>query len=223
MEHINEELTFLKGLIKGFARQSGENCEVVLLDLTNYQEYGSVIVAIENGHVTGRKVGDSGTNLGLEVLRGTDSEGDKHNYISQTKSGRVLRSTTMYIRNAQGVPIGCICINLDITDLIMAEKTIKNFTQLNDEVHEVFVKDVNELLDALIKEAHDHVGKPVALMSKEEKMKAIEYLDKKGALLIKKSSDKICIYFDISKYTLYNYLEEIRSNEEKRQQGNPFT
>lgn len=217
MEHIDEERELLTSLIKGIANQFGTSCETVLLDLTNYQEYGSgLIVAIENGHITGRKVGDTGTNLGLEVLRGTDREGDKHNYLTQTKDGRMLRSTSMFIRNSEGLPIGCICINLDISDLMMAENTIKDFTMLNHlktDVNEVFVNNVNDVLDILIQEAQDHVGKPVAHMNKEEKKKGIKYLDQKGAFLIKKSGDKVCSYFGMSKYTLYNILEEVRNQK----------
>lgn len=214
MEHINDELDFLTSLVKGIAKQFGENCEVVLLDLTQHEKYGSgLIVLIENGHVTGRSVGDTGTNLGLEVLRGTDRGGDRHNYLTQTKDGRMLRSSTMYIRNDQGKPIGCICINFDITDLMMAENALQEFTDLNQvetDVKEVFVNNVNDVLDLLIQEAQDHVGTPVAHMTKEEKMKGIGYLDKKGAFLIQKSGDQICEYFNISKYTLYNYLDAIR-------------
>ena len=216
MENIRDELPFLKMLIKGIAQQFGENCEVVLLDLSEFEERGSCIAAIENGHVTGRCVGGSGTNLGLEVMRGTDREGDKHNYLTQTKSGRLLRSTTMYIRNTAEVPIGCICINTDITDIIMAEKAIKDLTlsdKLNRDVKEIFVKDVNELFNTLIQESLRYIGKPVAMMDKDDKLKAVRYLDRKGIFLIKKSSEKVCTFFDISKYSLYSYLEEIRTTE----------
>jgi predicted transcriptional regulator YheO len=50
-------------------------------------------------------------------------------------------------------------------------------------------------------------------MTKEEKIQAIEFLDKRGAFLVKKAGDKICKFFDISKFTLYNYLDNIRSND----------
>lgn len=218
MEHINEEIDFLTSIVKGIASQFGNYCEVVLLDLTQHEKYGSgLIVLIENGHITGRKVGDTGTNLGLEVLRGTDREGDKLNYLTKTKDGRMLRSSTMYIRNSEGKPIGCICINFDITSFMMIETAIKEFTDLNKintDVKEVFVNNVNDVLTLLIQEAQNHVGKPVAHMSKEDKIKGIKYLDGKGAFLIQKAGDKICEYYNISKYTLYNYLDVVRSGEE---------
>ncbi|MFD2617507.1 helix-turn-helix transcriptional regulator [Terrilactibacillus laevilacticus] len=218
MEHINEEINMMKSLLKGIAAQFGKSCEVALLDLTQPEIYGSgLIVAIENGHVTGRKVGDSGTNLGLEVLRGTVAAGDKHNYLTQTKDGRMLKSTTMFIRNSRNIPIGCICINFDISELMMAENVVKNLIGLDEvktDVKEVFVNNVNDVLDTLIHEAQEHVGKPVAMMSKSEKMQCLKYLDLKGAFLIKKAGDKVCSYLGISKFTLYNYLDEVRNTQQ---------
>ena len=52
-------------------------------------------------------------------------------------------------------------------------------------------------------------------MSKEEKKQVISQLDKKGALLITRSGLKICQVLGISKFTLYNYLEEIRKQQEE--------
>src|SRR5699024_2901322 len=97
---------------------------------------------------TGRKVGDTGTNIGLEVLRGRGDNSDKHNYVTQTKDGRILRSTTMYIRNSKNIPIGCICINFDITELMMAKNTINSLTETEEEtnVKEVFVNNVQDVL-----------------------------------------------------------------------------
>ncbi|WP_018758702.1 helix-turn-helix transcriptional regulator [Paenibacillus terrigena] len=213
MEQVQAEFEFLTSLVRGIAAQFGDNCEVVLHDLT--RPYDSTIVAIENGHVTGRKVGDPGTNLGLELLRGQSDSGNKINYVTQTKDGRILRSTSLYMRNSEGTVIGSLCINYDITDLMMAEKTLQSLTAsgLQPEVRESFVSNVSDLLDQLIQEAQEHVGRPVAAMTKEDKMRLIQLLDQKGAFLIKKAGEKICSYLNISKYTLYSYLEESKTSE----------
>jgi len=213
MEQVQAEFEFLTSLVRGIAAQFGDNCEVVLHDLT--RPYDSTIVAIENGHVTGRKVGDPGTNLGLELLRGQSDSGNKINYVTQTKDGRILRSTSLYMRNSEGTVIGSLCINYDITDLMMAEKTLQALTAsgLQPEVRESFVSNVSDLLDQLIQEAQEHVGRPVAAMTKEDKMRLIQLLDQKGAFLIKKAGEKICSYLNISKYTLYSYLEESKTSE----------
>ncbi|MFA6508303.1 MAG: helix-turn-helix transcriptional regulator [Treponemataceae bacterium] len=221
MNSISDEEKFLNSLVRGIAAQFGDYCEVVLHDLKD-RPYDHTIVAIANGHITGRSVGDCGTNLGLEVLRGTDKEGDKYNYVTQTKEGKVLHSTSIYIRDPAGKVVGSLCINLDVTQFLMAEKALGTLIHHgvgtgkgNDSVEEIFTNDVNDLLETLIQSSIKHVGKPVAMMSKEDKMEGIRFLDQKGALLIKKSGDRIAKFYDISKYTLYSYLDGTRLDDEQ--------
>ena len=66
---------------------------------------------------------------------------------------------------------------------------------------------MNELLDDLIEQSVQQVGKPVALMTKDDKIAAIRFLNKAGAFLVTKSGDKVSKYFGISKYTLYSYID----------------
>ena len=61
--------------------------------------------------------------------------------------------------------------------------------------------------DDLIAQAVAVVGKPASLMSKDEKVQAIQFLNNTGAFLITKSGDKVANYFGISKYTLYSYID----------------
>jgi predicted transcriptional regulator YheO len=232
METITDELPFLRSLMKGIAALFGPNCEVVLHDHKG-QPYEHTIVAIENGHVTGRSVGDCGTNLGLEVLRGTENKekneagaqggaGDRYNYATQMVNGRTLRSSSIYIRDKEGKVAGALCINLDVTDVLKAEETIGRISQnpyrgeakqAEEAVqgpHEVFARDVNELCDELIQEARHKIGKPLSEMSREDKLEVLKYLDDRGAFLIKKAGDKVSKFLDISKYTMYSYLDSIR-------------
>ena len=55
---------FLLTRAKGIASKFGPNCEVVVHDLATNDPERS-IVAIENGHVTGRKVGDGPSHVVL--------------------------------------------------------------------------------------------------------------------------------------------------------------
>ena len=224
MNSVADEAEFLNSLIEGLAEHWGPKCEFVVHDLQD-QPYDKSIVAIINGHVTGRKVGDCGTNLGLEVLRGTDNGGNKYNYITQTKEGKVLRSTTVYVRNDAGTVIGAICINFDITDLLMAEQALTSitnhslFVEEGHRVEEVFAHDVNELLDTLIQQSIQHIKKPVAHMNKDDKLEGIHFLDERGAFLIKKSVDRVARFYDISKYTIYSYLDQTRTRRDAENRG----
>ena len=142
------------------------------------------------------------TNLGLEVMRGTTQNGDHYNYITYTKPSNTLRSSTMHIRDENGNVVGAICINTDITDTIRMEEYLKSYNGLDG--HQ------ETLLEHLISEATAATGKPVEKLTKADKLKFLDYLDKKGAFLISKSGDRVCDHLHISKFTLYKYLEIVR-------------
>ena len=72
---------------------------------------------------------------------------------------------------------------------------------------EVFVTEVNQLLEYLLQEGQKLVGKPAGVMNREEKLQFLKYLNDKGAFLITKSGDKVSKYFGISKFTLYSYID----------------
>ena len=211
MKRVQEEFAFFESLMKGLTAIFGTNCEVVLHDLT--ESYESTVVMIENGHVTDRRVGDCGSNLGLEVLRGTVRNGDKYGYFTNTRDGRVLRSSSVYVRDDEGKVIGCLCINFDVSNLMVADKTIRSLISSGEgeKEEEFFVNDVNQLLDALLQKAMEEVGKPVSYMTRDDRIRVVKYLDQKGAFLITKSGNRICQFLDISKFTLYSYLDEVHS------------
>ncbi len=214
MNRVQDEFRMFQSLMKGLTAIFGTNCEVVLHDLT--EGYESTVVMIENGHVTDRRVGDCGSNLGLEVLRGTVVDGDKYGYFTNTRDGRVLRSSSIYIRNDDGKVVGCLCVNFDVSNLMVADKTIRSLISNGEgeKEEEFFVNDVNQLLDALLRKAREEVGKPVSYMSREEKVKVVRFLDQKGAFLITKAGNRICQFLDISKFTLYSYLDEVHSESQ---------
>lgn len=207
----------IESIMKLVAAEFGPKCEVVLHDWS--KAYDKTIVAIENGHVSGRHIGGSGSNLGLEVMRGTVDGSSQLNYLTQTADGRILRSSSLYLKDEAGERIGALCINYDITDFVAMQSQISEITLFpnatpDSDTQEFFTSDVNELLERLLQESVRMVGKVPADMTREEKKQAINYLDQKGALLITGSGPKICQYFGMSKYTLYSYLDEVHKRQE---------
>ena len=211
------EIEFCKQLAKGVARQFGSNCEVVVHDLCAAEPEHSVVV-IENGHVTGRRLGDGPSHVVWEALKADpDSLEDRLSYLTRTEDGKLLKSSTMYIRNDEGKPIGIFAINYDITMMKLMEDTIQEFTRTDANAQEpqTITHNVNDLLEELIKQSAQLVGKPVALMTKDDKIKAIRYLNESGAFTIMKAGQRVCNFFGISKYTLYSYIEESKGEKEK--------
>lgn len=153
-------------------------------------QYNHTIVAIE-GSITNRPIGGSGSNLGLSVLAGKKKDGDLYNYITQTRDGRTLRTSTTYLRDDDGNVIGALCINYDISDLMVAEEIIKDAamypTSKKEVEPEVFANNVGEILDTLTVQCQEYIGKPSSEMTKEDKINAIGFFDSKGAFLISKA------------------------------------
>lgn len=210
-------IQFLFRLAKALSVQFGPNCEVVIHDLQS-NDPDSSIVAIENGHVSGRKVGDGPSHVVLEALNGGGIPEDRLSYLAKTADGKTLKSTTVYIRDEDQAPIGIFSINYDITLMLAMEESLRQFTatapEETAEAPEPITQNVSDLLDELIEQSVKRVGKPVALMTKEEKVRAIGFLNDTGAFLITKSGGRVCKYFGISKYTLYSYLEEAKAGKE---------
>lgn len=211
MSFVRNNFKMLCEIGECIARQFGNDCEVVLHDLT--RSYDNTIVAIWNGHVTGRKVGGGGTDAGLAILRGTAQPKDEYCYINKTKEGRILRSSSKYFLDDEGNAVGSLCINFDITDLMAVQTAIMNLTGQEHEEHrgEVFTSNIEELLDILLKEAVESTGHTLDtldLLDKNDKVEIVKYLDNKGAFLIKKSAEKVADFLSISRFTVYNYLNE---------------
>ncbi len=177
---------------------------------------GQFGVAIENGHVSGRKIGDGPSRIVLESLTDESKEHkDRVAYLTRTPDGKVLKSTTVYIKDDDGKVIGLMGINYDISKFISAATTLDEFTKLEDSdaEPEEISRNVADLLDELLMQSEKLIGKPPALMSKDEKVRAIKYLNDNGAFLVTKSGPKVCEFYGISTYTLYSYLDEIKSSD----------
>lgn len=200
----------LCALAHAVALHYGRSCEVAVHDLTGANAADSSIIYIENGDVTGRKVGDGASAVVLEELTGAhESREDRIGYFTKTSDGKVLKSSTVFIRGEKGKAVAIFSINHDITALSVASAALSELTSpsVADEPEKI-TPHVEELLDELLWKSTELIGKPVSLMNKEDKQRAIRYLNSKGALLITKSGDKIARYFGISKFTLYSYIDE---------------
>lgn len=210
---MRHTLDFLKQLAHGLAIQFGSSCEIAIHDLKT-KDLEKSIVYIENGHVSNRQTGDGPSGIVLETLQSDPSTiHDKLSYLTKTEDGRILKSSTFYIRDDDGSISYIFSLNYDITAFTAASTAIQsliatkdNFPDLTGDSPRQITHNVNELLDLLIEQAVAKVGKPVAMMNKDDKVAVVQYLDHAGAFLITKSGDKVSSYLGISKFTLYSYM-----------------
>lgn len=215
---MNSKLELLTQIAHGTAAHFGNACEVVIHDLKK-QDIDSSIVYIENGHVSNRKLGDGPSEIVLETLKSNPQNlKDRISYLTKTDDGRILKSSTIYIRGKDGSIDYIFSLNYDITGLLTIDHSIRSLISTsemkgNDKPPRKITHNVNDLLDTLIDQSVELVGKPVALMSKDDKVAAIQYLNHAGAFLITRSGDKVSSFFGISKFTLYSYIDAGKENK----------
>lgn len=210
---MRHTLDFLKQLAHGLAIQFGSSCEIAIHDLKT-KDLEKSIVYIENGHISNRQTGDGPSGIVLETLQSDPSTiHDKLSYLTKTEDGRILKSSTFYIRDDDGSISYIFSLNYDITAFTAASTAIQSLIATKDSLPDLtgdsprqITHNVNELLDLLIEQAVAKVGKPVAMMNKDDKVAVVQYLDHAGAFLITKSGDKVSSYLGISKFTLYSYM-----------------
>lgn len=220
---MNRDDLTLESLIMiahGIARHFGNDCEVCIHDL-QANDLEHTICYIINGHVSGRKIGDGASKIVLETLEALkkgDNVSDHLGYRTHTSDGRILKSSTIFLKDESGKYRFILGINHDMTNFINAQSALSNIVEnietTGEDIYGQIPLSVNDLLDNLIEQSVKLVGKTPALMTKDEKVKAIKFLQDAGAFLITRSGDKISQFFGISKFTLYSYIDQAKAVDE---------
>ncbi len=212
-EPLDDRMRTLLPIARGLAKMFGPGCEVVLHDIRRLPHS---IVAIENGSVSGRTVGDVPTDRMLRNLRNTGDAQDVRLYIS-SHEGKILKSLAVTLRDEDGSPYGLLGLNYDISEVVQAQRTLADFTAVGPlgsarapETGEIFAGDIREVVAGMITKIVNEMGKTPAAMSREEKMEVVSQLEERGAFLVKRSAEQVAEALDLSRYTIFAYLKEIR-------------
>jgi predicted transcriptional regulator YheO len=203
-------------IVRGLAEMFGPDCEVVLHDVRRLPHS---IVAIENGGVTGRTVGDVPPDRMLRRLRNLDETQDVRLYIS-SHDGKILKSLAVTLRDEEGVPFGLLGLNHDVSEVVQAQRTLANFTSVGrlagggaPEAGEIFAGDIRDVVAGMVTKILAEMGKTPAAMTREEKMEVVKRLEERGAFLVKRSAEQVAEALDLSRYTIFAYLKEIRHGD----------
>lgn len=166
------------------------------------------IVHIENP-LSGLAVGDIFPHLTPDDLRS-----DAFSEMRSAPDGRITRISAAPLTCAKGEMTGCIVTCLNITELFFAQNLLHGLTGYASQSGASHCDDVGEMMDLIIEQASTAIGKPVSYMNRADKKEFIRHLDERGIFQIKKSSEKVANFLDISKFTLYACLEEIRTEKQ---------
>lgn len=205
MENDQCQKDFLSRLASNITKQFGRNCEVAIHE---FQGEDLLITHIENGYITGRQVGDLSTNEFLDEFFEKDFMRNPV-YHMKSKDGRELLSSTTYIQDGDKIT-GFVCINYDISEL---QGLVRSLDWAIEDNTMRDLSDVNEVLEYHLNACEQLIGKSPENMDRADKFKAVEYLESKHVFLITKSSVRVCEFLNITKYSLYTFLDEIRKSK----------
>jgi len=215
-----ENLEFLKNLARGITSVFGDRCEVAIHDFSDFKRS---LVHIE-GSISKRPIGSPIPDMHYRLLKEFgDSAPDKFGYKSTTADGKTLKCSTTMIRDDEGKIEGCFCINFNVTDFAFLTTAFNDFTFISDKSANsngsskgtnrndppaTFAETMESAIDFAVVEQ----GKIPSMMDKTDKLETMRRLDKDGVFMIKGSVDYMAKIFGSSRYTIYNYLKQIRSS-----------
>jgi predicted transcriptional regulator YheO len=216
-DSVADILTVFRPVMHAMAAAAGPGCEVVLHDLSAADpDLSHTIVAIENGHITGRQVGGPSSSLGIGVLHNQGADHNAFGYQGFTSDGRQLRCSSVYFRNSAGRIIAALCVNFDVSAIQEARDLLDVLlpqapANPQDQPNEFFGRDLVAVMDAMVTDAIREIGKPVSQMSRDDRITVLTKLDQQGALQMRKGVESIAARLGISRVTAYAYLDEARN------------
>jgi predicted transcriptional regulator YheO len=204
-------------LIPGLAEALGSRTEIVLHDLTKLP---NSIVAIANP-ITGREVGGPASDVGLEILQSGWSE-HLIRYRSELEDGTTLRSSSLFLKDGRGRAVCALCINTDIGSIDKAKSLLEELTEVRElsevtkaiaaERIETFPRNIDDLARSVLQDAIAGSGVPLELMHKRHKVAVVGELQRRGFFVIRDAAELAAAALGISRYTIYNYLNEIEAD-----------
>lgn len=212
-------LSALSRLVGSLQSAVGPSCEVLLRDLTEDQK---PILAIA-GSLTNRHVGDPAGGLLYDWLSQRDPS-DRLNYSLATSDGRIVRASTLFVRDGAGRTIGCLSVNIDITapthfsiwNTAYCSTTPSALTLESSSLFSQLLpieednQDFASLVEKTIEEAIGHSGMGPSRMKKKQRLDVIHELDRKGVFLVKNAKELLATRLGVSQAAVYKYLDEVR-------------
>lgn len=183
------------------------NCEVVVHDFSTMDK--SVIYI--KGNVTGRTLGAPITDFVLQQLKKNPADlEDILGTYSTTKDGKKIKSSIVFIRNNSGEIVGLFGINYNVTELSNIQHLLTDMLspfESNTQIHESYATTITEMFEQIVHTTLLELNMTLPLSSKEEKVQFVKNLDNKGVFLVQGAMDKVSEILEVSKQTVYNYLE----------------
>ncbi len=214
-------LDYYKKLVEFLGQVLGEHAEVVLRDC---RKPNHDIIAIANGHVSGRTIGAPITDFTLSVLANEEWKEKDYvaNYMGKAAPNKKLRASTYFIRE-EGVLVGQLCINIDMTPYEQVIDSVRLLSGMNlmrgldnpDLVCEGPVENFSEdvIGDIMSRTVAQVVGSSEAIvrerLTQEDRIQIISELNRAGLFQLKGAVGAVAEYLYCSEASVYRYQAKL--------------
>jgi len=196
-------------LVSAIGKMFAPFCEVVLHDLRTPEH---AIVAIEN-NLSGRRVGDATTNLGMRRITDTDFPDVIQNYLNTFPDGRPAKSTSIGIRNMQGRCIASICLNFEVGGFSTAHAQLGQFLAIStaqlSTPEQLAALTTDEIRQTITSYAA-RMGLAPAQLAKKDKRALVQELHQKGLFKLRNAITVTAQLLRVTRPTIYNYLKDTK-------------
>ncbi|MFE2216089.1 transcriptional regulator [Streptomyces canus] len=200
-------IAVLTSVVDGIAATFGPVCEVVLHD---YRRPENSVVAIA-GSVTGRRVGGAMSEIGLRMVARGDEAADELNYVTRTDAGKLVKSSTMLLRDSSGAVFGALCVNVDVTAASEVHALLGALAGTGTAPEEppvtTFGDDIDSVVDVML-DAHRHQS--WALLDRAGRLDLFRSLDERGVFAVRRAIEQVAGRLGISRASAYSYLSQSR-------------
>ncbi|WP_030247532.1 MULTISPECIES: helix-turn-helix transcriptional regulator [unclassified Streptomyces] len=204
-------LSALTPVADGIAATFGPLCEAVLHDYRNPEKS---VVAVA-GSVTGRTVGGVMSEIGMRVLARGDEASDELNYVTRTRSGTLVKSSTMVLRDSTGAVFGALCVNVDVSAVSQVHGLLGALAGLGSAPAELptttFGNDIDSVVDALVDAHQSRQRGSWAELDRAERLELFGGLDTRGVFAVRGAVEQVAARLGISRASAYNYLAQARA------------
>ncbi|WP_100065879.1 helix-turn-helix transcriptional regulator [Miniphocaeibacter massiliensis] len=220
---IKDIMLYYTELVEFLGETLGPDYEIVLFDLRNSRKK---IIAISNGKISGRNIGDPITDFISEKLETKDYVNSNYraNYRGIVNGNKFIRCSTKYIKDSENNLIGLLCINFndsrfekiasDILKLCHPDALVDNviFEKADPTIFEEPEQiglTITDLAKKLVEDVINKIDKPIESLNKKEKMSVVSTLNSKDLFELKSSIPLVAKKLNISEATLYRYITNI--------------
>ncbi|MFG2958927.1 transcriptional regulator [Streptomyces sp. NPDC048291] len=211
----------LSPVVDGIAATFGSFCEVVVHDFRRPERS---VVALA-GSVTGRGVGGSMSEIGMKLLAAGDEARDELNYLTRTQDGKLLKSSTMVLRDSAGTTFGALCVNLDVTAVHQVHALVGGLAGVTAGPEAAptttFGDDISAVLDSIVDARRLRRPGPWPQLTREERLELFRDLDRQGVFAVRGAVQQVAGRLGISRASAYNYLAAARTGRAAEHPAEP--